>query len=194
VAPTGLALPDARQQLFDAAERVLLRSGPSRLTSRDITDEAGCAKGVLHRYFSNFDSFLAEFVIDRTRWLDTQAVLLAGSAGLGDIVDTIVDGLQQMLDPTRLRIVCLVTYRDGVRELLRERWLTGIPVLSDTAYAISGYLRAERDAGRLDHRLAPDTLGPAIVGLAYQSLIDAGDPHQTRNLRRDVAALLGQPN
>jgi AcrR family transcriptional regulator len=42
-----VALRDARQQLFDAAERILLRSGPNALTSRAVTAEAGCAKGVL---------------------------------------------------------------------------------------------------------------------------------------------------
>jgi hypothetical protein len=38
--PTGVALRDPREQLFDAAERVLLRDGPSALTSRAVTTEA----------------------------------------------------------------------------------------------------------------------------------------------------------
>ena len=63
--PTGVAIRDARQQLFGAAERVLLRAGPSALTSRAVTAEAGVAKGVLHRHFADFDAFLAEFVLDR---------------------------------------------------------------------------------------------------------------------------------
>jgi AcrR family transcriptional regulator len=58
--PTGVHLRDARQQLFDAAERVLLRDGPNALTSRAVTDEAGCAKGVLHRHFTDFDAFLTD--------------------------------------------------------------------------------------------------------------------------------------
>ena len=32
--PTGVVLQDVREQLFGAAERVLLRDGPSGLTSR----------------------------------------------------------------------------------------------------------------------------------------------------------------
>lgn len=43
--PTGVAIRDVREQLFAAAERVLLRDGPSALTSRAVTSEAGCAKG-----------------------------------------------------------------------------------------------------------------------------------------------------
>ena len=61
--PTGVAIRDVREQLFDAAERVLLRDGPSALTSRAVTTEAGCAKGVLHRHFADFDAFLAELVL-----------------------------------------------------------------------------------------------------------------------------------
>ena len=74
--PTGIALRDARQQLFDAAERVLLRDGPSALTSRAVTTEAGVAKGVLHRHFDDFDAFLAELVEDRIAGIDRQAAAL----------------------------------------------------------------------------------------------------------------------
>ena len=34
--PTGVAIRDPRGQLFGAAERVLLRDGPSGLTSRSV--------------------------------------------------------------------------------------------------------------------------------------------------------------
>ena len=71
--PTGVALRDVREQLFDAADRVLLRDGPSGLTSRAVTDEAGVAKGVMHRHFDDFDAFLAEFVLDRVNRMDVQA-------------------------------------------------------------------------------------------------------------------------
>jgi len=63
--PTGVAIRDPRGQLFDAAERVLLRDGVSALTSRSVTAEAGVAKGVLHRHFADFDAFLAELTLDR---------------------------------------------------------------------------------------------------------------------------------
>ena len=68
--PTGIAIRDVREQLFGAAERVLLRAGPNALTSRAVTTEAGCAKGVLHKHFADFDAFLAEFVLDRVARLD----------------------------------------------------------------------------------------------------------------------------
>ena len=75
--PTGVAIRDAREQLFDAAERVLLRDGPHALTSRAVTTEAHCAKGVLHRHFADFDAFLAELVLDRIDRIGSQAAALA---------------------------------------------------------------------------------------------------------------------
>lgn len=190
--PSGVALRDPRQQLFDAAERALLRDGPCALRSRDVTEEAGCAKGLLHRYFASFDAFLAELVLDRTSLVETEAVLLAGSAGLGrDPVDVVTDAVCTMLDPTRVRLVRLVTVRDPVRELLRERWLTGIPVLTDVALALGGYLRAERDLGRLAGGVPPDVLGRALAGLAYQAFADDDGGDHREKLRADAAALLG---
>jgi AcrR family transcriptional regulator len=91
--PTGPAIRDVREQLFGAAERVLLRDGPSGLTSRAVTTEAGCAKGVLHRHFDDFDAFLAEFVLDRAERMDPQAAALRGAAGTGTIVDNITQAL-----------------------------------------------------------------------------------------------------
>ena len=76
--PTGVALRDPRQQLFDAAERVLLRDGATALTSRAVTTEAGVAKGVLHRHFADFDAFLAELVLDRIARVEAQAAALRG--------------------------------------------------------------------------------------------------------------------
>ncbi len=44
--PTGVAIRDACEPRFDNAERVLIRAGASTLTSRAVTTEARCAKGV----------------------------------------------------------------------------------------------------------------------------------------------------
>ena len=97
--PTGVALRDARQQLFDAAERVLLRDGLSGLTSRAVTTEAGCAKGVLHRYFSDFDAFLADLVLDRTARVDGQAATLRDATGTGTVAGNLTRALQELFGP-----------------------------------------------------------------------------------------------
>src|ERR1700753_3994886 len=97
--PTGVHLRDARQQLFDAAERVLLRDGPSGLTSRAVTDEAGCAKGVLHRHFPDFDGFLVDLVLDCAALLETKAEALRASAGTGLVTENLARALTALFGP-----------------------------------------------------------------------------------------------
>jgi len=80
-----VAIRDPRGQLFDAAERVLLRDGAAALTSRAVTAEAGVAKGVLHRHFADFDAFLAELALDRIARIDSQAAELRAAAGTGSV-------------------------------------------------------------------------------------------------------------
>src|SRR5436190_4080751 len=94
--PTGVAIRDARKQLFDAAERVLLRAGPNALTSRAVTTEAGCAKGVLHRHFADFDAFLAELVLDRIRRIEHRAAELREAAGTGTVAGNLTGVLTEL--------------------------------------------------------------------------------------------------
>src|SRR4051812_28274594 len=118
--PTGVHLRDARQQLFDAAERVLLRAGPEGLTSRSVTEEAGCSKGVLHRHFADFDAFLTDLVLDRAARLETQAVALRESAGSGTVAGNLAAGLTALFGPVPVAIIPLITFRDELRARLRQ--------------------------------------------------------------------------
>jgi len=113
--PTGVALRDVREQLFDAAERILLRDGPSALTSRAVTTEAGCAKGVLHRHFDDFDAFLAEFVLDRNERMDPLAGALREAAGTGTVAGNLTNTLEAVFGSVAVAIVALVTFRDELR-------------------------------------------------------------------------------
>src|SRR5512132_3307091 len=118
--PTGVALRDAREQLFDAAERVLLRDGPNALTSRAVTTEAGCAKGVLHRHFADFDAFMAELVLDRIGRIGAQAAALRESAGTGTVAVNLTGALTDLFGSVAVAIVGLITFRDDLRARLRQ--------------------------------------------------------------------------
>ena len=163
--PTGVHLHDARQQLFDAAERVLLRDGPNGLTSRAVTDEAGCAKGVLHRHFSDFDAFLTDLVLDRAAQLETQASALRESAGTGAVADNLTSALATLFGPIPVTLIPLITFRDELRARLRQaRPGGGIAILAETATAISAYLADERERGRIAADADIDSLTLSLVG------------------------------
>ncbi|MER6196335.1 TetR/AcrR family transcriptional regulator [Streptomyces sp. NPDC001586] len=167
--PTGVAIHDVSRQLFDAAERVLLQYGPNALTSRAVTAEAGCAKGVLHRHFADFDAFLAELVLDRIGRIRVQAAALSASAGTGTVVDNLTAALTELFKSVAVAIVGLVTARDELRARLHRAGSTGVPVLAEATAMIASYLRAEHERGRLvaDAGLDVDTLALTLIGSGH---------------------------
>ncbi|WP_158892657.1 TetR/AcrR family transcriptional regulator [Amycolatopsis anabasis] len=188
---TGVAIRDVREQLFDAAERVLLRDGPSALTSRAVTTEAGCAKGVLHRHFADFDAFLAELVYDRVNRIDLQAVALHASAGTGTVTGNLADGLTTLFGSVAVAIVALVTFRDELRARLRETWPVGVPLLAEAATMIGSYLTAERELGRIAADADIDALAPTLIGAGHLLFADRkGTPPEPGAVRKMVTTVI----
>lgn len=171
--PTGIAIRDVREQLFGAAERILLRAGVDALTSRAVTAEAGVAKGVLHRHFEDFDAFLAELVLDRIGRIEARSGALHESAGSGTVVDNLAAALTDLFRTVALRIVGLVIARDALRARLRAARGGGVPVLREATAMVAGYLAAERDLGRIPADADVDLLAPTLVGAAHLLFADA---------------------
>lgn len=189
--PTGVHLRDARQQLFDAAERVLLRDGPNGLTSRAVTDEAGCAKGVLHRHFADFDAFLAGLVLDRAAQLETQARALRESAGTGTVTENLAAALATLFGPVPVAIIPLITFRDALRARLREaRPGGGMAILAEATTAVTAYLDAERELGRIAADADIGSLTLSLVGGGHLLFTDreAPGPPDAAAVERFVAA------
>lgn len=189
--PTGVAIRDVRQQLFDAAERVLLRDGPSALTSRAVTTEADCAKGVMHRHFADFDAFLAEFVRDRIHRMDGQAAALRQAAGAGTVADNLTSALTAVFGSVAVAIVPLVTFRDELRARLRETWPAGVPVLTEAATMIACYLDAERELGRIAADADVDALGAMLIGATHLLFADRDSgPPETGAVHKVVMTVI----
>lgn len=189
--PTGVALRDVREQLFDAADRILLRDGPNGLTSRAVTTEAGVAKGVLHRHFADFDDFLAAFVLDRVDRMDAPAAALRDAAGTGTVAGNLTEALTAVFGSVAVAIVALITFRDELRARLRDTWPAGVPVLTDVTIMIADYLKAERDLGRLNPAAEPDFLAPMLVGTAHLLFADrTGPPPDAAAVHKSVSAAL----
>ncbi|MEO3823727.1 TetR/AcrR family transcriptional regulator [Actinomadura sp. B10D3] len=190
--PTGVALRDVREQLFDAAERVLLRDGPSALTSRAVTAEAGCAKGVLHRHFADFDAFLAEFVVDRARRMEAQAAVLRESAGTGTVVGNLAAAMTAVFESVAMAILPLITFRDELRARLRTAWPTGLPVIAEAVEMVAAYLAAERDLGRIAPDAEVEVLAPTLLGAGHLQYADRAAPApDPEAVRKTVTTVIG---
>ncbi|MDQ0585629.1 TetR/AcrR family transcriptional regulator [Streptomyces rishiriensis] len=190
--PTGVHLRHARQQLFDAAERVLLRDGPNGLTGRAVTDEAGCAKGVLHRHFTDFDAFLTELVLDRAGQLEKQAGALRESAGTGTVRENLTSALITLFGPIPVAIIPLITFRDELRPRLRQAMPGGgIAILTQVTNAISAYLAAERELGRIAEEADIDSLTLSLVGGGHLLFADRDSgPPTTAAVNKLVTAVI----
>jgi len=189
--PTGVAIRDAREQLFGAAERVLLRDGPNALTSRAVTTEAGCAKGVLHRHFADFDAFLAELVLDRIARIGGQAAALRESAGTGTVAGNLTGALTELFGPVAVAIVALITFRDDLRARLRQERPAGVPLLTEATAMIASYLTAERELGRIAADADVGTLAPTLIGAGHLLFADReGGPPEPGAVRKVVTAVM----
>jgi AcrR family transcriptional regulator len=189
--PTGVALRDARAQLFDAAERVMVREGPSALTSRAVTTEAGCAKGVLHRHFADLDDFLVELVLDRIARIESQAIDLGRSAGTGRVIDNLTGALRAVFGSVALVMVGLVISRDTLRARLRRDIPIGVPVLAEATAMLASYLAAERELGRIAEDADVDTLAPTLIGAGHLLFADReGAPPDAHSVRKVVTAII----
>jgi AcrR family transcriptional regulator len=171
--PTGVAIRDPRGQLFDAAERVLLRDGAGGLTSRAVTDEAGVAKGVLHRHFADFDAFLAELALDRIGRIAGQAHALRAAAGTGSVAGNLTAALPALFTPAVLALARLVIGRDELRARLRAATGSRLPVLTEAAAMTREYLAAEQDLGRVAAAADVAVLAPMLLGAVHLLFTDA---------------------
>nr|WP_223184222.1 TetR/AcrR family transcriptional regulator [Streptomyces sp. CBMA152] len=182
---------DAREQLFDAAERVLLRDGANALTSRAVTTEAGCAKGVLHRHFADFDDFLAELVRDRIARFDDRGATLRARAGSGAVADNLADALTALFESVAVAIVGLVISRDELRARLRTTTPVGIPLLTEASAAIASYLARERELGRIAADADVDALAPTLIGAVHRLVVGGeSTPPEHEGVRRVVATVI----
>jgi AcrR family transcriptional regulator len=165
--PTGTPIRDIREQLLVAAERVLLRDGADAVTSRAVTTEAGVAKGVLHRHFPDFGTFLATLVLSHMERLDALAADLRASAGTETPTDNLARALAAALDARAIAIVSLFVSRHELLARLRLSTPTGVPLLAETTRMVAAYLTAERGLGRIALDPDVDTLAVILVGSTH---------------------------
>ncbi|MFF5899145.1 TetR family transcriptional regulator [Streptomyces argenteolus] len=192
MAPRGVATPDVRERLFAAAERVVEREGPGALTSRSVTTEAGCAKGLLHTHFAGFDEFVAELCLDRFARTAAKARALSRLAGQGTVAHNLEAVAFALFDSGGPAISGLAMTRPAAALRIREALEGGAPGFTTIQEAITGYLKAEQGLGRVAGTIAPDTVALAIVGTAHHLLMtgrpDTPDPRPA--LGRLVAAMV----
>lgn len=194
MSPRGVAIPDVRERLFSAAERVLAREGPGGLTGRAITGEAGCAKGLLNAHFAGLDEFIAELLLDRFTRAARQADDLPARAGQGTVADNLRAVALSLLAAPGPTISGATFARPAAVQLVREALRGGSPGFAAIQSAITAYLDAERELGRIADGTDTEAVALALVGTVHHLLMTsgwAGAPDSTGQAEQLVTMLAG---
>jgi AcrR family transcriptional regulator len=194
VSPRGVAIPEVREQLFQAAERVLFRDGPDGLTSRAITDEAGVARGLLYNHFTDLDEFLAELIFDRARAAAEEAAELPSLAGTGSVEDNLTEAALRLLRSNAFAIAGIVHSRPSLVTRLRQvGGSETFSSLDDVERAFAAYLEAEKRLGRIEPRTDAETLALTLVGTVHHIFMTKGAKVAglRKRVRQIVSSLMG---
>ena len=191
MSPRGRAIPGVREQLFQAADRLLVRAGPTALTTRAITSEAGVANGVLHRHFRDLDTFLAEFAADRLQAIADTAAALPARAGQGTVIGNLTDATLALFGSSALALVNLVASRPALGTAL-EHVTTAGSGLGDVEKHFADYLDAEKKLGRIAADADTQTHAFSLLGSVHHLTMTnpAGLPDLPDRVRRIVTALV----
>jgi len=185
--PRGVAIPELRQQLFAAVERVIATSGAGGLTGRAVTREAGVATGLLYAHFATFDDFLAGYAIDRAFQISGEVAGLPSRAGSGTVAGNLADAVLATPPGTLLALTRLMVLRPelaaGVEAVLGER-TAGLRAVER---AIAGYLAAEQQLGRVPAGADLPALALTVVAVLHHMAL-TGETTDTR-VRRAMKAL-----
>ncbi|PYC83204.1 TetR family transcriptional regulator [Streptomyces tateyamensis] len=192
MSPRGVAIAGVRERLFDAAERILGRDGPGALTSRAVTSEAGCAKGILHSHFTDLDDFVAQLVLRRFQQLGEAVAALPALAGEGVVGEHLTAAALLLLDSPGPALAALALTRPAASARIREAWERGAPSFDTFEDSLAAYLRAEQQLGRVPAARDCGALALAVAGTTHHLLMTAwpGGPEPRERIRQVVAALM----
>jgi AcrR family transcriptional regulator len=187
----GVPIPEVREQLFAAADRVLDRDGPAGLTTRAVTAEAGVSNGVLHSHFRDLNDFLASFTASRLQAIADSAAALPGRAGHGSVAANLTDATVALFGPGAQALMSLVAAKPGLGTAL-EHDAERPGGLGDIERHFAAYLDTEKKLGRIGPDADTETLAFTLLGTAHHLVIARrGDtPALRQQVQRIVAALV----
>jgi AcrR family transcriptional regulator len=188
----GVAIPEVREQLFAAADRVLAREGPTGLTTRAVTAEAGVANGVMHRHFRDLDEFLASFVASRLGVIADGAATLPGRAGSGTVTGNLTEATVAIFGTSAQALMSLVAAKPELGSSGPEHAGGRGGGLGDIEGHFAAYLEAEQGLGRIGPSADTETLAFTLLGTVHHLILTRRDnaPGLREQVHRIVAALV----
>jgi AcrR family transcriptional regulator len=196
--PSPFAPRDKEQRqiaLIEAANAVFAERGFDAATTREIAERAGCAEGLIHRYFAGKRGLLLAILDYKTLATgnDFASELPLRDSVQEEIEQVLLHDIDSKWEKRDFMRVCVsqAAIDPELGEAVRER------VQSRIVDAIAARLRAHQDAGRIRPEVDTDALASAISGLGFASgfmaRIAFGDSHdKVAATAREAAAAIAR--
>lgn len=168
--------PHGRSQLIEAAERVLSRDGVQGVTGRAVTREAGCATGLLYKYFDDLDDLLVALVTARFQTQAEEWAALPTLAGTRTVSENLTDAGLALLDSRALALAGLVSARPKLATAMARSLSGGAAGFPDLTASVGAYLKAEQSLGRVDAATDCEAVSFLLVAAAHHLLFGHGAP------------------
>jgi AcrR family transcriptional regulator len=173
---SGDHITDMRQQIVDAAERVVSDLGINAATTRAIAERAGCAEGSIYRYFPDKQALFMEVVKSRYPEFIVLTEHLPERAGTG----TVRRNLEEVAVAALLfyrGVLPLVAAAFSERKLREEQRRYFIESKSGPLRGldlVATYIRREQRLSRISDRISAEHAARLLLGgcFAQASLLE----------------------
>ena len=158
---------NTRQQILDAAQRLIETGGFTRLTTREIAREAGCAEGTIFKHFKRKEDLcLAVALENAPKFRDSISRKRAGRASVIENLQEITLEVLRFCD--KLIPLAAALFADAKllarqRQVLRESGRGP----KDAFDLIAAYISEEQHLGRINGEAAPLMVAALLLGPCF---------------------------
>jgi AcrR family transcriptional regulator len=159
--------PSTRQQILDAAQRLIEKGGFSSLTTKEIAREAGCAEGTIFKHFRRKDDLSLAVVLEKApRFRDISAGKQAGKGSVRrNLEDITVAALRfsEKLIPMAAALFADTNLLARQRQALNK----SEQAPKEAFDLIASYISQEQRFGRVSRRVAPLMISSLLLGSCF---------------------------
>jgi AcrR family transcriptional regulator len=169
-----------REQILDAAQRVILRDGPAACSTREIARASGLNKGLIYYYFDSIEEIVDAAM---AMWADdlAEAVTIDGAGDAGERFWILV---KNYVDVFETRPGLALAYYEYWMRCTRSGRIDKIEGVQDRI--ISGFTTVLAAAGVTDAPVRARVIVSYILGLLIRQL---AKPERFEDVRPEIAYL-----
>jgi AcrR family transcriptional regulator len=162
-----LTVSNTRKRILDAAQRLIESGGFSRLTTREIAREAGCAEGTIFKHFKRKDDLCLAVVLENApKFRDALERNRAGKETVQKNLEEITLAFLEFSDkliPLAAALFADASLLARQRQVMRE---TGRGP-KDAFDLIASYISEEQRLGRIHPQAVPLMVASFLLGACF---------------------------